>query len=174
MKNVAEIQWKQVPGYEGIYSISSDGVLKMDAKCKKWGGVKRTGAKNSDGYLRVSMTKDGRRRKWFVHRIVALAFIGPLPVGMEVNHIDGVKTNNHYSNLEYVTHRRNMKHAEAEGLWSPSNGAGFESPATKVTPESLKEIRSLKGKVTATEAGDRVGVSRSLVGNIWRGESWVE
>lgn len=171
MTNVAEKKWKQVPGYEDIYSVSSCGVLRMDRKCKKWGSVERTGSPNADGYLRVSMTKDGKRQKWFMHRIVALAFIGLNPKGLEVNHRDGNKTNNHASNLEYVTHKNNMKHAVETKLWNPNQGDGFDSPTSKMTREKLSAVIGLKGQTSANKASKITGVHRNTISKIWRGES---
>lgn len=170
MTNVAEKKWKQVPGYEGIYSVSSCGVLRMDRKCKKWGSVERIGSPNADGYMRVSMTKDGKRKKWFMHRIVALAFIGLNPEGLEVNHRDGNKTNNHVSNLEYVTHKNNMKHAAETKLWNPSQGSGYDSPASKVNPEIFKKAMNMKGKMTAREASCQLPIGRETVRKMWKGE----
>ena len=64
---------------------------------------------NQGGYPRVSL---GTARGRFVHRLVALAFIGPPPTDKhEVNHIDGRKTNNFASNLEWVTRSENHIHA---------------------------------------------------------------
>ena len=52
----------------------------------------------------------------YVHAIVAELFLGPCPQGLEVNHKDGRKTNNVVTNLEYVTHQENMRHARGLAL----------------------------------------------------------
>ena len=66
--------------------------------------------KNHKGYLKVGLMKDGVYRKYRVHRLVAEAFI-PNPNGCpEVNHIDGNKANNSFSNLEWVTSIQNQEH----------------------------------------------------------------
>lgn len=72
---------------------------------------------HNNGYRTVS--PDGRKHKT-IHSLVAAAFLGPRPDGCDVNHIDGDKTNNAASNLEYVTRKENMQHAMATGLWTPS------------------------------------------------------
>ena len=68
------------------------------------------------GYYVVNVRVGRRGRVMHVHALVAEAFIGPRPDGVQVNHIDGVKTNNAPSNLEYVTRAENMAHAARLGL----------------------------------------------------------
>lgn len=72
------------------------------------------------GYMRVWAAGPFRKRRGFsVHRLVALAWLDCPDnyAELDVNHKDGNKANNHYSNLEWVTHRENMLHAKANGLW---------------------------------------------------------
>jgi hypothetical protein len=68
------------------------------------------------GYHMVNPVVDGKNVPMYVHRLVAEAFVGPCPAGLEVNHKDGDKTNNVVTNLEYVTHGENMRHARRLGL----------------------------------------------------------
>ena len=66
-----------------------------------------TPAKNSKGYLRVSLHKNGKERKLGVHRLVWEAFKGPIPKGMQINHLNEEKTDNHLENLSLVTPKEN-------------------------------------------------------------------
>jgi hypothetical protein len=75
-----------------------------------------------------------------VHRLVAQAFIPNPENKKEVNHIDGNKLNNHVSNLEWVTHTENMRHASKNGLYNPSNGS--KNGNSYFTEEQVKEIRN--------------------------------
>lgn len=71
---------------------------------------------NDNGYLRVNLCKDGKKYRWAVHRLVALAYIPNPESKRTVNHIDGNKTNNHVSNLEWATYKEQTAHAIATGL----------------------------------------------------------
>jgi hypothetical protein len=73
------------------------------------------------GYLRVFLRRNGDARWFMVHRLVAEAFLGQ-GYGRQVNHIDGDKTYNHVSNLEWVTQSRNIKHSYEIGFRKPSGG----------------------------------------------------
>lgn len=67
------------------------------------------------GHLRLALSKAGVRRDFSVHRLVAAAFIGPCPEGLEVRHLDGVHENNNVENLKYDTHRQNMRDIAIHG-----------------------------------------------------------
>jgi hypothetical protein len=64
----------------------------------------------------VPLTRDGVATSISVHKIVAEAFLGPRPLGHEINHKDGNTCNNHWKNLAYVSPEDNMAHATSMGL----------------------------------------------------------
>lgn len=113
------------------------------------------------GYFKVSPTRDGKNVQLLVHRLVAEAFIGPCPPDHEVNHIDGVKTNNRVENLEYVTHAGNMGHAARLGLM-PS---GERHGAAKLSDARIVEMRRLydAGETRLYVLAEMFGVARSTV-----------
>ena len=74
---------------------------------------------SSDGYPVVSLTGIGRTT-YRVHRLVAYSFVDKVEGKYEINHKDGDKTNNHYTNLEWCNRSENMKHAWSTGLMSHS------------------------------------------------------
>ena len=127
MSNCDEI-WKPIEGYEGIYNISNYGRIKRLQRTIYNSGTKggiytirekmlapRVNTKRY-GYCEISLRKDGKAKRFKVHRPVATAFI-PNPNKLpEVNHKDGNKQNNNVSNLEWVTSKQNKKHAWSNNL----------------------------------------------------------
>lgn len=75
----------------------------------------KTHQNKKTGYCQVSIRKTGfnERINWtkYVHDLVAETFIGPRPEGFDIDHIDGNRSNNHYTNLEYVTRKENVRRA---------------------------------------------------------------
>ena len=110
--------WKDIKGFEGLYKVSEKGcVYSMPRPGTKGGLLEYI----YDGtYYRVSLYKNGVRKRFFVHRILMETFV-PNPLKKpEVNHIDGVKTNNDLKNLEWVTRSENQLHAYSIGLQKPN------------------------------------------------------
>lgn len=102
--------WKDIAGYEGLYQVSSFGRVKSF-------NYRRTGKEqclkptpDKDGYLKVTLRKNGKGQQLFVHRLVAEAFI-PNPNNLpEINHKDENPENNCVSNLEWISHKDNIKY----------------------------------------------------------------
>ena len=103
-------RWKPIDEWEGLYSVSDDGRVKS----LRTGQIK-TPDINNCGYARVLLCDGDRRKRRFVHQLVAAAFCDGFFVGATVNHIDGNKLNNCAENLEWVTHSENSKHAHMIG-----------------------------------------------------------
>lgn len=114
-------QMRDVVGYEGLYEVSSYGrVFSKEKTVPTKNGYTRSypykemkQQVNENGYLTVTLCKQGKRKVIPVHRLVALAFI-PNPNGKpQVNHIDEDKKNNMLSNLEWVTNKENHDYGTA-------------------------------------------------------------
>lgn len=104
--------WAPIAGWVGRYEVSDDGQVRSIDKLSKHGNVIKgrilKPGHNQKGYRIVTFSRPGGVRKSYpVHRLVAEAFIGPLPEGWHTMHIDGDNTNNVVSNLRYGTPSEN-------------------------------------------------------------------
>lgn len=115
-EELANEEWRPVVGYEGVYSVSDLGRVRRDLAVPGAtpGRILRRIAVK--GYQHVYLYTFGIRRRWQIHRLAIEAFIGARPIGLQVNHKDGLKTNNRPNNLEYVTAKENKQHASRLGL----------------------------------------------------------
>lgn len=166
-------EWRWVPGYEGLYQVSSHGVVRRvpgrTAIGRKHPGKVLRNLTDSVGYHTLSLSKDKRYRSFRVHTLVAAAFIGPRAPGMEVNHIDGNKQNNRPANLEYCTRLENGRHAAALGL-TPS---GERHGRAKLSEQSVASMRQMAAEGWGvTRLSRTFGTSTSNVYRIIRGRNW--
>ncbi len=154
--------WKQAVGYEDRYEVSNKGRVKRTApgpgaiagKVLKLQPLKT-------GYLSVCLTSANYTiQRHRVHKLVAMAFLGDIPEGYEINHIDGNKQNNYTSNLEYVTRSENTLHAYRLGLMK-----------SLLTESDIHEIRSLleRKEQTQREIAEMFSIHRVTVSKIARG-----
>lgn len=165
-------EWRVHPTYTD-YEVSEDGVVRrLHHNDPRWeDGYCLKPADNGRGYLRVAIFMDGKARRVCVHQLVAETFIGPREAGFEINHIDGNKRNNHYSNLEYTTRSGNMKHLFAIGLRTM---AGENNTHTKLTQKQVEDIRKEYATDTITQKalGRKYGITQTHVGYIVNRKSW--
>ena len=96
---------KDVKGYEGLYGITSCGRV-WSYKYKKF----LTPRDNGKGYLRVALTKDGYVKEYYIHRLVAQAYIDNPQNKSDVNHMDENPLHNYLNNLEWTTHKENVNY----------------------------------------------------------------
>ncbi len=115
--------WVSILGYDGYYEVSSAGLVRsVERKVPYVKGVRTLKSKtlngriNNRGYREVRLSKNGNTYTKLVHILTATAFVPNPESKPEVNHLDGDKLNNHYSNFEWTTHSENVLHAYRIGL----------------------------------------------------------
>lgn len=162
--------WKKIPGLRTRYEASVTGLIRrlsasyettfrgkpvVRPQAEKILCGKKLSAK---GYVRVRI--DGNT--YFAHRLIALAFI-PNPLGLpQINHKNGIKTDNRPENLEWVTNQKNRDHAVVTGL----NRRSLNEP-------EIFTIRSLLASgVAQTTIGKAYGVSSTTIWNIKHRRTW--
>lgn len=124
--------WKPVVGFEGLYEVSNLGNVKsVKFLVTKGSKRERPLRKNIDryGYFRVVLSSLNTQKDLLVHRLVAIAFIDNPENKPTVNHKDGIKKNNLWTNLEWATVKENTVHSWKNGL--SKSRAGHENPQSK-------------------------------------------
>lgn len=95
------------------------------------------------GYPYITCKANNLRKNYKVHRLVAKYFVPNPDNKPDVNHLDGVKTNTHYTNFEWCTKSENMKHAVKLGLCTNSSQKGEKHNTAKITFKQVQEIREV-------------------------------
>lgn len=145
---------RDVVDYEGLYKVTSHGgVFKLgpDGKIVKNISVYRENVP----YVTVPLRKEGKRKWYYTHKLVAKAFI-PNPKGLPiVNHIDGDKTNCRSDNLEWCTYYDNHQHACDMGL----------NPHYKLSAEDKYEICEayFDGRMTVKQLSEQYDVGINAI-----------
>lgn len=152
-KNMTHEEWRDIPGYEGLYQVSDDGRVRGLRRGKD---LHLTLFPHS-GYLYVGLSKGGKQTTAVVHRLVAMAFIPNPENKPSVNHIDGCKTNNVVSNLEWVTPKENTAHAIRTGLLDPKMSRVTPIMALNKETGELIKFRSI------AEAANQLGLNKSEI-----------
>lgn len=138
--------WKDVPGYSGLYQVSNYGNIKSVARDGTKGGLLKP-CKSLNGYLFVRLSNNGKVKTTYIHRIVGKVFCKNDDEQLQINHIDGNKTNNMFSNLEWVTPKENTQHCI--NVLHKGRKSGYEN-------KRAKKIGCFKdGELVATFYGSR-------------------
>lgn len=121
-------------------------------------------------YYRVNLFVNNKGYKFAVHRLVAMAFLPNPDNKPEVNHIDGDRSNNQASNLEWVTKSENMQHAAKTGLAS----AGSMNGMSKYTEAQIQQVLQCSAAgLSRKEVSEITGVSISMIKDVRMGRAWT-
>ncbi len=169
--------WKDIKGYEDIYKISNTGKVMRKSVLTKNGHnfhmCKERELVNyfyNTGYFRVGLSMNKKQVKFYLHRLVAIAFIPNPENKPEVNHKDGDKTNNNDWNLEWSTISENSIHAFNLGLRTSVKGSAHTF--SKLTEKDVLKIRQMSLSMTNTKIGKIYGVGQPTISNIINRKSW--
>ena len=161
--------FKDIENYEGLYKVSNLGNVKTLRKRK--GNTKLLSPNDiGNGYLRVSLYKNGNQKNIFVHRLVAKAFIANPENKPEVNHKDLNPKNNNLDNLEWVTRRENTIHFRKHHNFSVGETHGM----SKLTEEQVIEMRDRHWAYNTSykQLAEDYNISSVQVSNIIRRRAW--
>lgn len=178
--SILEEEWRDVVGYEGFYQVSNLGrVRSLDRYVRHSSGGKMLRRSkvlkltpDVDGYSTVGLYLGGKSSTFKVHRLVAEVFIPNFDNLPEVNHKDGVKSNNNLGNLEWSTHKENMQHAFKTGLAKPNRGESCHT--AKLCRADIPVIRARLANGESLKAiASAYSVDPSTIWSIKIRESWA-
>lgn len=172
--------WRAVTGFEGRYEVSDLGrVRSLDriiervdgrkgangniVKCRLKGRLLRPGL-DGNGYPSVVLPD----RTWTVAVLVLRSFIGPAPEGEECCHRDGKRANSDLTNLKWGTRASNVEDMIAHG----TKARGSQYASAKLTEDSAREVRRLKGVHSQSELARMFNVSPAAIQAIHDGRTW--
>lgn len=133
---------RDIPGLEGRYAATNDGRI-WSYKRRKF----RAQSLQRSGYLTISVKENGKHKTLSVHRLIALAWLENPENLPQVNHKDGVKTNNSRDNLEWCTGLHNSRHAWSTGLSKMTHGmmaglrAGWDAQQSRPRVQRKPRVR---------------------------------
>ena len=167
----ADERWLPIEGYEDLYEVSDFGRVRRVATK---GRARRRSPifikpQMYQGYTRFLLAIGKHKRRFFGHYLVARAFIGPRPQGLQVAHLDGVRDHNRLPNLIYATPIENSSHRVEHG----TQLLGEKHPKAKVTADDVREMRRLHASGVRRDAlMQRYGLSRGGLDHILARRHW--
>lgn len=168
------IEWRVVPGFGGRYEVSDDG--KMRSVFENGGrprGEFLSIETKRNGYHCITLQVDKVRSKRYIHRLVWEAFCGPIPSGIDINHLNGVRADNRLSNIELATRSENMLHGMRVMGRKSNPTKGSRHWGARLSEADIPVIRELLASGTTCRAiGAQYGVSKTAIWLIETGKNW--
>lgn len=169
--------WKDIKGYENLYQIDEYGNVKSLERISVGEKLTRHTPERmlrphdaGKGYLTVWLRKDNISCHKYIHQLVAENFVTNADPNENkvVNHKDGDKHNNHYTNLEWVSYSQNNQHAYNTGL----KGRGESFYSAKLTEEDVRQILREGKYTTYQNIADKYNVTKATIRDVLIRKTW--
>ncbi len=166
-----QLEIREITGFPG-YGTSSDGRV-WTRKNARWGlrdeWRPMAPRPTTHGYMMIGLCKGNKSHPRLIHRLIYECWVGSIPDGLEINHINAIRGDNNVSNLELVTRNGNMAHAGNLGRLAIAE----RNTATRLSRSLIKVIFNLRrAGLSQAKIASIVGCSRSNIGLILQGKTW--
>lgn len=172
--------WKEIDGYDGFYEVSNKGNVRSwkirNGKSNKKAHVPHilNSFKDKDGYRKCGLSKSGKTKQYRIARLVGIAFLDDTKEHLQINHIDGNKSNDSINNLEWVTAKENVNHSIEEGLRTHKHMMGARNKNSILCKSDVLDIRNAYrlNIFTHQEIANAYDVSRQHISAIINKKRW--
>lgn len=168
-------EWRPVPGFEGLYSITPTGVVRSEITVDGRGHALKPNRilkhRRSHGYAIVSLRRNGKSLYRYIHRLVLEAYVGPCPPEEEGRHLNGDKTDNRRENLAWGTRAENVGDSLRHGTHRSPRGEN--NPRARLTSSDVVAIRAalLEGAAVVSLA-KQYNIASASIRGIKNGTLW--
>lgn len=164
---------KEIPNYEGLYSVTKNGKVWSHPKLHgnaPWKGRWLRQYTERTGYKFVFLQKDKKRKLCFIHGLVAKTYLGDFSNTLQVNHKDTIKSNNNLENLEWITASENIRHSFKNNR---SCQVGSRNACAKLNESDVISILREHNKgATQISLSLKFKISRAVVNRIIKNLIW--
>lgn len=172
------IEWRIVPGFPG-YEVSDTGEVRSVTRAVPhqnvtktiFGKLKKPRPQKNGGHLRLALYHERSHKFVFVHRLVMAAFVGPLPAGKMVRHLNG---NPHDNRLENLTYGDAFENA-ADAIKHGATARGERSRKSNLTDRKVREIRVFAAdpRISQKYIAEMYGVTPANISCIVKRQTWA-
>lgn len=169
-----EEKWLPVKDYPGYFISNLGRVYSTKVnRIMRFGTTKKT-----NGYYIAHFSKNNKAKCFLVHRLVYETFVGKVPDGLQINHIDENKYNNRLDNLELVTQSQNLRYGTASKRRIETNRRKYPDWSKQLRKPCINETTGIK-YASVSEAARQTGLKRNSISNAcskkrktYKGQIW--
>ncbi len=174
MNDFENEEWRTIPSHPNYAASSFGRIKRLTSNTSGKAGNIRKPTLISTGYLVLRLSDDGIIKTYSVHSLVAGTFLEKTESDFQVNHKNGIKTDNRIENLEYISCRENIQHSYLFGLQSKEQNQGSKNGRAKLTETDVKDIINSADRAHGftVRLAKQYNVAPNIISRILSGKIW--